>query len=220
MLPIVLATQREEKLTPDRNHSTMLRIGEMGVDWLPFLKSKRRFPMKIMQMESSRIFAAAAVAVLNVALCTVAVGQDHATAQDVVAKVREAASALAKTGDVAQFNQKQGPWVWKDTYIFVLNCDNMTQAAHPLRADLIGTEISSIKDPKGNAIFPKPKGVCEAARKPSGTWAEYSWAKPGEKEGSRKVTYLLGAKGTPYVVAAGVYDDKASIAELSKLSSK
>jgi hypothetical protein len=30
----------------------------------------------------------------------------------------------------------------------------------------------------------------------------------------------LSAKGTPYVVAAGVYEDKATIAELSKLSSK
>jgi cytochrome c len=170
-----------------------------------------------MKLKSSMIFAAAAVAVLS--LCTVAVGQDHATAQDVVAKVREAASALAMKGDLAQFNQKQGPWVWKDTYIFVLNCDKMTQASHPLRPELVGTEISSIKDPKGKAIFPNPKEVCEAARKPSGTWVEYSWAKPGEKEGSRKVSYLLSAKGTPYVVAAGVYDDKASIAELSKLSS-
>jgi len=42
----------------------------------------------------------------------------------------------------------------------------------------------------------------------------------GEKEGSRKVSYHLSAKGTPYVVAAGIYDDKASIAELSKLSNK
>jgi hypothetical protein len=50
-------------------------------------------------------------------------------------------------------------------------------------------------------------------------WVEYSWAKPGEKEGSRNVTYLLGARGTPYAAAAGVYDDKATIGELSKLSS-
>jgi signal transduction histidine kinase len=61
--------------------------------------------------------------------------------------------------------------------------------------------------------------MCAAARKPSGTWVEYSWAKPGEKEGSRKVSYLLGAKGTPFVAAAGIYDEKATIAELSKLSS-
>jgi cytochrome c len=170
-------------------------------------------------MKHSKIFTAVAMALVNVALSTVAVGQDKATPQEVIAKVHEAASTLSKTSDLEQFNQKTSPWVWKDTYIFVLNCEKMTQAAHPLRPDLRGTEISSIKDPKGNSIFPHPKAVCEAAGKPSGTWAEYWWAKPGEKEGSRKVSYLLGAKGTPYVVAAGIYDEKATIAELSKLSS-
>ena len=74
-------------------------------------------------MKNSKILVVLAVAFLIVALSSVAVGQDKATAQEVVAKVREAASTLSKTGDVAQFNQKQGPWVWKDTYIFVLDCD-------------------------------------------------------------------------------------------------
>ena len=170
-------------------------------------------------MKSSKIFASATVAVLSAALCTVAVGQGHATAQEVVAKVREAASTLSKTGDPAQFNQKEGPWVWKDTYIFIDDCDKKVVAAHPLKPEQIGQDMGSIKDPKGNNIFPNTKALCEAARKPSGTWAEYLWTKPGEKEGSRKVSYFLGAKGTPYVVAAGVYDDKATIKELSKLSS-
>ncbi len=76
----------------------------------------------------------------------------------------------------------------------------------------------SIKDTRGKSVL--PEGWCAAAKKPSGVWIEYWWAKPGEKEGSRKLTYLLSAKGTSYVVAAGIYDDKASIAELSKLSNK
>ena len=61
-------------------------------------------------MKSSEIFAGITMAVISVALCTVAVGQDHATAQEVVAKVREAPSTLSKTGDLAQFNQRNGPW--------------------------------------------------------------------------------------------------------------
>ena len=76
----------------------------------------------------------------------------------------------------------------------------------------------SLKDTKGKNVF--PEGWCDAAKKPSGVWIEYWWPKPGEKEGSRKLSYNLGAKGTPYVVAAGIYDDKATIAELSKLTSK
>ena len=171
-------------------------------------------------MKSSKIFAAVAVALLNVALCTVAVGQDKATAQEVVAKVREAASTLSKTGDVAPFNQKQSPWVWKDTYIFVDDCDKKVQVAHPIKPELVGKDFMSIKDTKGKALYPDAVAFCNAAKKPSGTWIEYSWPKPGEKEGSRKVSYYLSAPGTPYVVAAGVYDDKATIAELSKLSSQ
>jgi len=158
------------------------------------------------------------VALLNVALCTVAVGQDKATAQEVVAKVREAASTLSKTGDVAPFNQKQSPWVWKDTYIFVEDCDKKVQVAHPIKPELVGKDFMSIKDTKGKNVF--PEGFCDAAKKPSGVWFEYWWPKPGEKEGSRKLAYGLSAKGTPYVVAAGIYDDKATIADLSKLSSK
>ena len=169
-------------------------------------------------MKSGKIPVALAVALLIVALSSVAVGQDKATAQEVIAKVREAASTLSKTGDLAQFNQKQSPWVWKDTYIFVFDCDKKVEAAHPIKPELVGQDIMSIKDTRGKNVF--PEGWCDAAKKPSGVWIEYWWPKPGEKEGSRKLTYGLSAEGTPYVVAAGIHDDKASIAELSKLTSK
>jgi len=167
---------------------------------------------------SNIILTSVTTAFFITALPSVTVGQDKATPQEVVAKVREAASVLSKTGDVAQFNQKQSPWVWKDTYIFVLDCDKQAAGAHPLRADLIGQPLSSIKDARGKLLYPDPTAVCTAARKRSGVWMEYWWAKPGEKEGSRKISYHLGVKGTPYVVAAGIYDDKATIAELSKLT--
>ena len=137
--------------------------------------------------------------------------------QEVVAKVREAASTLSKTGDVAQFQQKQAPWVWKDTYIFVEDCDKKVQAAHPIKPELVGTDFVSLKDTKGKTVF--PADFCDAAKKPSGVWFEYWWPKPGEKEGSRKLAYGLSAKGTPFVVAAGVYDDKVTIKEVSKQSS-
>jgi hypothetical protein len=107
-------------------------------------------------MKSGKIFAGITMALINVALCTVAVGQDHATAQEVVAKVREAASTLSKTGDLAQFNQRSGPWVWKDTYIFIHDCSKKVTAAHPIKPEMIGQDISSIKDAKsGKSIYPR-----------------------------------------------------------------
>jgi hypothetical protein len=41
----------------------------------------------------------------------------------------------------------------------------------------------------------------------------------GEKQGSRKVSYALKAGDTPYIVGAGIYDDKTTMAELEKLTS-
>jgi cytochrome c len=172
-------------------------------------------------MKRSNIFAGVTMALLSVVLCTVAVGQDHATAQEVVAKVREAASALSKTGDLAQFNQKSGPWVWKDTYIFIQDCDKKVTAAHPIKPEQVGQDIASIKDGKtGKSIFPDAEAYCKKVKdSPSGFWNEYWWAKPGETEAKRKLTYHLSAKGTPYVVNAGIYDEKATIKEVSMASS-
>src|SRR5437667_6632287 len=88
-------------------------------------------------MESGKILVALAVALLIVVLSSVAVGQEKATAEEVVAKVKEAASTLSKTSDLAQFNQKQGPWVWKDTYIFVEDCDKKVLAFRRLDRVLV-----------------------------------------------------------------------------------
>ena len=172
-------------------------------------------------MKSSKILVALVVALLIFALSSVAVGQDEATAKEVVAKVREAASTLSKTGDLAQFDQKSGPWVWKDTYIFIQDCSKKVMAAHPIKPEMIGQDLSSVKDAKtGKSIYPDSVAYCKMVQdSPSGVWGEYWWPKPGEKEPSRKITYHLSAKGTPYIVNAGVYSDTATIAELSELSS-
>ncbi len=175
-------------------------------------------------MRSSKILVVLGVFLFVWALSSLAVAQEKATAQEIVNKVHEAAGNLAKSGEVkvgeaslTQFNQKQGPWVWKDSYVFVLDCTSNVIAAHPIKPELVGKDITSMKDTKGNSFFGQ---LCEATKKPSGVWVEYWWAKPGEKEGSRKISYALKAGNTPYVVSAGIYDDKATIPELEKLTSE
>ncbi len=147
--------------------------------------------------------------------------QDKATPQELVAKVRDAGSALAKSSqqpggpNLAQFDEKQGPWVWKDTYIFVVDCGQGIIAAHPVNPELRGKSITNILDSKGTPFFWQ---VCDALKRPSGVWFQYWWPKPGQKQGSRKISYALRAGNTSYVVGAGVYDDKANIADLQKLT--
>ncbi len=159
-------------------------------------------------------------ALLNCIPASVASAQEKATPQEVVVKVREAAATLSKTHDLSQFNKKQSQWVWKDTYIFVQDCDKQVVAAHPMIPNRAGTDLASIKDSKGRRIYPDIHRLCSEARSSNGVWIEYWWPKPGEKADSRKVTYFLYAKGTPYIVGAGIYDDKESIAQLQKLTHK
>jgi cytochrome c len=158
------------------------------------------------------------IAVLLLSFPKISMGQERATPQEVVEKVQRAANTLAESGaaGLSQFNQKDGPWVWKDTYVFVFDCPKGTIAAHPMRPDLIGTNATSLTGTKGRKFFPK---LCQAMNTPSGVWVEYWWPKPGETEGSRKISYALRAGNTPYLVGAGIYDDKATIEELKKLTS-
>jgi len=170
-------------------------------------------------MKCKKIFVLLGVVLLVLSISNTGVGQEKATPQEVVQKVRQASSTLSQSGEagLGQFNQKQGPWVWKDTYIFVFDCAKGTIAAHPMRPDLIGKDATSLRGTHGRKFFPK---LCQATTSPSGVWVEYWWPKPGEKEGSRKVSYALKAGNTPYVVGAGIYDDKVAIADLQKLTSR
>src|SRR5207302_11252161 len=104
-------------------------------------------------MTKLRISAALAALMLLGAVSGVAVGQGRATGREVVAKVREAARTLSKTGDVAPFNQKQGSWVWKDTYIFVMVCDKNLIAGSPMTRDLVGTDFGMLQDTKWKNVF-------------------------------------------------------------------
>jgi len=170
-------------------------------------------------MNRSKILKIVGLALLLSGLPLAATAEEKATPQEIISKVQEAAGVLAKSVEpktaLEQFNPKQGPWVWKDTYIFVVDCSQATIAAHPMNPELIGKDAMSLLDTKGHPFFWQ---VCDALKKPSGIWLQYWWPKPGQKEGSRKISYALRAGDTPYVVGAGIYDDKANITDLEKLT--
>ncbi len=149
----------------------------------------------------------------------------HATPDEVVAKVREAAAYLAETGNAGlpMFAEAVSPFVWKDTYVFVLDCADDITAAHPVNSN-IGRPVSTLKDVDG-----KPFGrlMCEAAAYPNGGWVEYMWPRAIEDtsddaleatgQPSRKITFVLSVPGQPYQVGAGDYDETLTVEDLEKL---
>lgn len=142
-----------------------------------------------------------------------------ATPEEVVTRVLEATRLLHDKGKAAyaEFNDPRGRWVWKDSYVFIYNCDKNEMVAHPLRPDLVGRPLMQIKDDHNKPIF---KELCTAGNKPMGGWVEYVWPKPGQGQTFRKITYAHKADvALDYgvQVGAGVYNDDASVEELTRL---
>ncbi len=141
---------------------------------------------------------------------------EKATAKDVIKKVKQAAKFLQKhkKNGLKEFNKKNGRWVFKDSYIFVFSCSNGEIMGHPIKPQLVGKKLLSLKDIKGNLFFVQ---MCNSSKKKNGGWTEYWWPKPGEKKPSRKISILMKVKGTNYQIGAGIYNDSKSVNELNKL---
>lgn len=144
---------------------------------------------------------------------------DAATAEEAVNNVRAAARFLHDKGSAgyAEFNNKDGKWVWKDSYVFIYDCRKDRMIAHPMRPDLVGKPILQITDNAGKYIF---KELCKAGNEPRGGWVEYSWPKPGAGRLSRKISYATTADisfATGIQVSAGIYDEGITLPELAKV---
>ncbi len=154
--------------------------------------------------------------------CAAPAAEEAATPDEVITNVGAAAKFLQDKGAAgfAALNSKDGPWVWKDSYVFAFDCRLDRMVAHPMRPDLVGRSIMQITDNNGKYIF---KDLCKAGAQPRGGWVEYVWTRPGAGRVSRKLSFALTADiafSTGIQVAAGVYDDKLTVAELTALTQK
>jgi cytochrome c len=136
---------------------------------------------------------------------------EAATADEVVEKVKAAAVELAGAGEagIAAFQGKDSKWAWKDTYVFVYDCEADQALAHPT---LTGKPVMHIKDKADKELFVE---LCAAGKQATGGWVSYMWPKPGAEEPSQKISYALAVDGTTYQVSAGIYSDDASVNELN-----
>ena len=95
------------------------------------------------------------LAVLGIAVSLCLAGSAFAagaTKDECVAKSKEAAAMVNGKGldaAVAEINKKDGKFVWKDSYVFLMDLDGK-MLAHPLSPALIGKNVLDMKD-KGDA---------------------------------------------------------------------
>jgi cytochrome c len=130
---------------------------------------------------------------------------DKATPDEVVAKCQAAAKLIQDKGidaGVKSIGDKNGPFVWKDTYVFLMNMDGK-MLAHPIKPALTEKEtLVNVKDTAGKPLFLE---FIELANNKGRGWVDYMWPKPGQDDPVAKSSYIYRVPGTQYIVGAGIY---------------
>lgn len=130
---------------------------------------------------------------------------ETATKEEVVAKC-EAAAKMIKDKGIDQASKvigdKSGEFVWKDTYVFLMDLDGK-MLAHPIKPELTQKDnVLNVADTDGKPLFVEFVQVANSSGK---GWVDYMWPKPGSDKPAAKSSYILRVAGTPYFVGAGIY---------------
>lgn len=139
---------------------------------------------------------------------------DQATPEEAISKVHKAAALLRARGDAALeiLRNPNSEFVWKDSYVFVVNCEADLVLSNPVFPERQGGDIKQHLDYNGKQYGLK---LCGTANNPKGGWVEYVWPKPGGGTPSRKISYVISVNN--YQVGAGVYHETISLEELNWL---
>lgn len=132
-------------------------------------------------------------------------GHETATKEECVVKCHEAASVIHAKGlekAIQIIQDPKGPFVWKDSYVFLMNLEGK-MLAHPFKPELTQKKhCLLITDPTGKALFVHFVNI---ARTTEEGWVDYMWPKPGENTPRKKITYIYKVPGNDLFVGAGVY---------------
>ena len=128
------------------------------------------------------------------------------------AKAKAAAALLEAEGDAAleKIKDPNGEFIFAggEGYIWVHNLDGI-MVMHPIKPSLDGQGLLEMRDVNGVYLF---VAMNELVEETGEGWVPYAWPKPGEKESSPKVSYVVLVKhgDKDYVAGSGMYDVTAA----------
>lgn len=136
-----------------------------------------------------------------------ALAEEGATREECVAMTKAAAKLLLedKEAGIAEIANKEGKFVWKDSYVFLMDMQG-NMLAHPFipqlteKGSLLHVTDKNNDNPK--LIFVK---FVEIAQKNGEGWIGYMWPKPNSREPTNKFTFIFRVGYTDMIVGAGIY---------------
>ncbi len=145
---------------------------------------------------------------------------EKATKNECIAKTNEAAAMIGAKGlkaTLKMINDKTGPFVWKDSYVFAIEDESARMLAHPfVPPKMIGKSFKGITDKQGKAYFQKFIDVVDTNGQ---GWVDYVYPNSQGVQ-SKKIAYVLKVLDTDILLIAGIYAESASTTRPSTLNEK
>jgi cytochrome c len=147
------------------------------------------------------------IVILMLLTALAATANQKATREECVIKCHEAAALINAKGldnAIPVIGDLQGPFVWKDSYVFLMDLDGK-MLAHPMQPQLTREKhVLLYTDPTDKAIFVH---FVNLARQVGHGWVDYMWPRPGKSTPSKKLSYIYRVPGQDVFVGAGIYED-------------
>lgn len=126
------------------------------------------------------------------------------TAYAVAAEQYRLAEAGKCSNEEAQKNAMQiiGNMRYGDNNYFWITDTTPRMIMHPMKPEMDGKELTSVKDGDGNPLF---VNLVQAARAPEGGYVRYRWPKPGSDKPVPKLSYAKTFAPWGWVIASGNY---------------
>jgi cytochrome c len=150
--------------------------------------------------------AMSTLAIIMIAGCLASMAwADQATRDEAVQKCAAAAQLVQEEGvdrAIQIINQRSGPFVWKDSYVFLMDMNGRV-LAHPFVPELIERkDLLEVENSDGQFLFVE---FIKVAHEKENGWVDYMWPMPGQIEPVAKTTYIQRIPGTMFLVAAGIH---------------
>jgi signal transduction histidine kinase len=126
------------------------------------------------------------------------------TAKEAMALVDKAVAyykANGKDKAFPEFNNKNGQFVNKDLYIFVIDW-NGTILAHGANEKLINQPTGDLKDADGKYFM---REMVKVAQTKGTGWVDYKWTNPVTKKIEQKSSYVKRISNENLLIGCGIY---------------
>lgn len=159
----------------------------------------------------------AALSTTDVAAATGAV-RVRSTSREAQALLHQATKYLEANGPekaFAAFNNRNGPFVHKDLYVFVIDQQGVYQANGAAPATLVGLNVLESRDAAGNPLF---HNMLDAVKDQPDAQVRYVWLDRATNKVEPKVTFLH--RDGDYVLGVGYYAPRSTPDDARGLLSK